>query len=103
MGIIAWLKRRRLEKRKENQARRLVEIRTSLQKLGRREPLMRPIIQPELARIRELKRQLKNVKSDEELRFWHSLFNMCAPLFKALLNTPQGNTKSGSRRGRAKR
>jgi len=103
MGIIAWLKRRRLEKRKEKQARRLVEIRTSLQKLGRREPMMRPVIQPELGRIRELKKQLKQVKSEEELRFWHSLFNMCAPAFGALLNISQENTKSGSRRGRARR
>ncbi len=103
MGIIAWLKRKRLEKRKEKQGRRLAEIRSGLQRLGRREPMMRPVVTPELGRIRELKKQLKRVKSEEELRFWHSLFEMCAPLFEALLNTPQGKTKSGSRRGHVRR
>jgi hypothetical protein len=103
MGIIVWLKRKRLERGKENQARRLAEIRSGLQKLRRREPLMRVVIEPELARIRELKKQLNRVKSEEELRFWRSLFEMCAPAFGALLNTPQGNTKGGKRRERVTR
>lgn len=86
MGIIAWLGKKRLERRKKRQARRLSEIRISLQKLRTREPRMRSMIESELGRIRELKKQLNQVKSEEKLRFWLSLFNMCIPLFEALLN-----------------
>jgi len=64
---------------------------------------MYSIIEPELVRLRELKRQLTKVKSEEELRFWLSLFNMCIPVFHALLNTPQANTKmKPSKRGSKK-
>ncbi len=94
MRIIAWLKQRRLERRKEGQTRRLSEIRTNLQKLKPRDLRMRSAIQSELTRIRELNKQLKKVKSEEELRFWNSLFNMCVPLFKALLSTSQAHPKT---------
>ena len=94
MGIIAWLRQRSLERRKKGYAGRLSEIRTSLQKLKTRDPRMRFSIQSELERIRELKKQLNKVKSEEELRFWHSLFNMCIPSIKALLSASQTNTKT---------
>ena len=55
---------------------------------------MRSMIEPELVRIRELKKQLNKVKSEEKLRFWLSLFNMCVPVFDALLNTSQAHTKT---------
>jgi len=103
MGIIAWFRKRRLRRRKKSQALRLSEIRTSLQKIERRQPRMHSIIEPELARLRELKRQLTKVKSEEELRFWLSLFNMCIPVFNALLNTSQAHTKmKTSKRGSKK-
>ncbi len=86
MGIIAWLGKKRLDRRKKSQARRLSEIRISLQKLRTREPRMRSMIESELGRIRELKKQLNKVKNEKGLQFWLSLFNMCLPLFKALLN-----------------
>ena len=64
---------------------------------------MRSMIEPELVRIRELKKQLNKVKSEEELRFWLSLFNMCVPVFDALLNTSQAHTKmKTSKRGSKK-
>jgi len=94
MGIVAWFRKRRLQRRKRNQALRLSEIRTSLQRIKRRQPRMRSMIEPELTRIRELKKQLTKVKSEEELRFWLSLFNMCVPVFDALLNTSQAHTKT---------
>ncbi len=94
MGITAWLRQKRLERKKKGQARRLAEVRISLQKLRTREPLMRPMIQPELARISELGKQLNKVKSEEELRFWRSLFKMCVPLFKALLSASPADTKT---------
>ena len=94
MGIISWLRRRRLERRKENEAHRLFKIRTSLRKLKTTDPRMRFAIQSELARIRELKKQLKKVKSEEELRFWYSLFNMCVPSFKALLSFSRPHTQT---------
>ena len=93
MRIIVWLRQRRLERRKRGQARRLSEIRTSLQKFKPQDIRIRFAIQSQLARIRELKKQLNKVKSEEELRFWHSLFNMCAPSFKALLSASPTNTK----------
>jgi len=52
------------------------------------------MVEPELIRIRELKRQLTKVKSEEELQFWFSLFKMCLPVFDALLNTSQAHTKT---------
>ena len=55
---------------------------------------MRSMIEPELGRIRELKKQLNKVKSGEELRFWLSLFNMCMPVFETLLDTSQLHTKT---------
>ena len=61
---------------------------------------MRSIIEPELARIRELKRQLTKVKSEEELHSWFSLFKMCVPVFDTLLNTSWAQTKTKtSKRG----
>lgn len=94
MGIVAWFRKRRLHRRKRNQALRLSEIRTSLQRIKRRQPRMHSMIEPELTRIRELKKQLTKVKSEEELRFWLSLFNMCVPVFDALLNTSPAHTKT---------
>ena len=99
MIIIAWFRKRRLQRRKKSQALRLSEIRTNLQKLRTREPRMRSMIQSELVRIRELKKQLNKVKSEEGLQFWLSLFNMCIPLFEALLNASPTYTQ----RGRLKR
>ena len=94
MGIIAWLRKRRLQRRKKSQARRLSEVRTGLQKIKRRQPQMRSMIEPELGRIRELKKQLNKVKSEEGLHFWLSLFNMCMPVFDALLNASPAHTKT---------
>jgi len=94
MRIIAWLRHRRLERRKRSQAHRLSEIRTSLQKLKTRDIRIHFAIQSQLIRIRELKKQLSKVKSEEELRSWHSLFKMCAPSFKALLGASHINTKT---------
>ena len=94
MGIIAWFRKKRLERQKKSQALRLSEIQTSLQKIKRRQPQMRSMVEPELMRIRELKKQLTRVKSKEELRFWLSLFNMCVPVFDVLLNTSQAHTKT---------
>ena len=93
---------RRLQRRKKSQALRLSEIRTGLQEIKRRQPRMRPMIEPELGRIRELKKQLTKVKSEEELRFWLSLFNMCVPVFDALLNTSQAHTKARKPKKRRK-
>ena len=44
------------------------------------------MIEPELERIRELRKQLNKVKNEEKLRFWLSLFDMCLPVFDALLS-----------------
>jgi len=61
------------------------------------------MIQPELMRIQELKKQLTKVKSKEELRFWLSLFNMCIPVFNVILNNSQAHTKTKtSKRGSKK-
>ncbi len=97
MGIIAWLKQENLKRRKESQARRLSEIQASLRKLKTRDLRMHSAIQSQLVRISELKRQLKKVKSDKELRFWQSLFNMCMPSFKALLSASPANSKTSKK------
>ena len=94
MGIIAWFRKGRLQRRKKSQALRLSEIRTDLQRIKRREPRIRSMIEPELVRLRELKKQLTKVKSEDELRFWLPLFKMCVPVFDALLNTSQAHTKT---------
>ncbi|MFC2047294.1 hypothetical protein ACFLTK_03370 [Chloroflexota bacterium] len=92
MRIMVWLRQKRLGRRKNGHTRRLSEIRTSLQKLKPREPKMRLVIQSEMMRIRELRKELNKVKSEEELRFWYSLFSMCVPSFKALIGTSQART-----------
>ena len=94
MDIIAWFRNRRLKRRKKSQALRLSEIRTSLLKIKRRQPQMSSMIEPELIRIRELNRQLTKVKSEDELRYWLSLFKMCVPVFNVLLNTLQMDIKT---------
>ena len=94
MRIIVWLRQRRLERRKKSQAHRLSEIRTSFQQIRTRDIRVRFEIKSQLVRIRELKKQLNKVKSEEELRFWRSLFNMCAPSFRALLSASQTNTQA---------
>jgi len=55
---------------------------------------MRSIVQPELLRIRELEKMLNKVKSEEKLRFWRSLFNMCVPVFEVLLDASSAQTKT---------
>ena len=94
MGIIAWLRKRRLEKRKREQAQRLSEIRTGLKKFKPRDIRMRFAIEAQLVRVGELRKQLNKVKSEKELRFWHSLFDMCAPSFRALLSASPTSTKT---------
>jgi len=94
MGIISWLKKKRLESRKKGQAQRLSEIRASLKKIKTHDYRMRYEIKSQLERIRELKKQLKQVKGQEELKYWYSLLNMCAPSFKALLNASPAQTKT---------
>ncbi len=103
MGIIAWFRKGRLQRQKKSQALRLSEIRTSLHRIKRREPRIHSMIEPELVRLRELKRQLTKVKSEEELRFWISLFNMCVPVFNAILNNSQAHTKTKTSKRRSKK
>jgi len=94
MGIIAWFRKRRLQRQKKSQALRLSEIRVGLQKIKRRQPQMRSMIDPELTRIRELRRQLTKVKTEDELQSWLSLFKMCVPVFNVLLNNPQMHSET---------
>jgi hypothetical protein len=89
-----WLRQKRLERRKKIQARRLSEIQTGLQNFRARDIRVRFEVKSQLIRIRELKKQLNKVKSEEELRFWRSLFNMCVPSFKALLSASQKTTQT---------
>ena len=93
MRILAWLRQRGLERRKKEHACRLAEIRTSLRKIKTREPRTRYAIKLQLVRIQELNKQLKRVKTGDELKFWYSLFTMCIPSFKALIGTPRTETK----------
>ena len=95
MGLIAWLRQKNLERRKKAPTIRLLEIRTSLLHLKPQGFKMRSAIQSELMRIRELNKQLKKVKSEKELRYWHSLFSMCLPTLNALLGVSLGDTKKG--------
>ncbi len=92
-----------MQRRKKGQALRLSEIRTGLQQIKRREPRMRSMIEPELMRIRELKKQLNKVKSEDELRFWLSLFTMCVPVFDTLLNNSQAHPKTRKPKKRTKK
>ena len=87
MGIIAWLRQKKLERRKKALTLRLSEIRTNLRHIRPQGYKMRSVIQSELIRIRELNKQLRKVKSKKELQYWHSLFSMCLPTLNALLGT----------------
>ncbi len=93
-GIIAWLRQKKLERRKKAIVLRLLEIRTSLRHLKPHGFKMRSAIQSELIRIRELNKQLKKVKNEKELQYWHSLFSMCLPTLNALLGTSLVHTKT---------
>ncbi len=85
MGIIAWLRRKWLDRQIRHRTQRLSEIRSGLQALRRRGPEMRAMVEPEQARVRELAKQLKKVKTRDELRRWNSLLEMCLPGLQAPL------------------
>jgi hypothetical protein len=98
-----------LERQKSRQAIVLSAARTDLRRLRSRAPEMRSVIEPELARLRELSRRLRKVKSGEEMRQWRALFEMCLPGFRAPLRVAEQLGKIGrpakahGRRGRARR
>ncbi len=103
MGIIAWLKKKGVERRKKDYAHRLAEIQAGLQRLKTRDPRIRYALESQRARIRELRKQLHRVKSLEELRSWQSLFTMCLPSFKALTVTAPPQTGKGSAKKRVRK
>ena len=98
MGIIKWLGQKYLQSQKEKQARKLAEVRKGLRKLQSGSPQLRSMVQPELTRIDELKKQLRKVRSREDLRRWHSLYEMCIPAFEAALNLLKPLPRTGKRR-----
>jgi len=103
MGIIQWLKHKRLEKQVKARTLYLSEIRSKLQKLRTRRPQLRSMVQPELARLTELAKQLRKVKSHEELSLWHSRFNMCLPTLKVVLDIAQELPQTRKKSGRDKK
>jgi len=106
MGIIEWLGQRYLQNQKEKQARKLAEVRKALRKLRSGSPQLRSMVQPELTRVDELNKQLRKVRSREDLRRWHSLYNMCLPAFEVALNlatTNPGARRKARKRGKGRR
>lgn len=97
MRIGSWIIQRHLQIQKEKQDRKLDEVRKGLRKVQTRSPQLRSMVQPELERIRQLSRQLKKVKSREDLRRWRSLYKMCLPAFEATLNLAPQRTVTGKR------
>jgi hypothetical protein len=98
MKIGNWIIRKHLQIQKEKQDRKLDEVRKGLRKTQSRSPQLRSMVQPEMERVRQLSRQLKKVRSREDLRRWRGLYEMCLPAFKAAINlTPQKIDKSKRR------
>ena len=105
MRIIKWLEQKYLQGRKERQARKLAEVRKGLRKLQSGSPQLRSMVQPELARVDELKKSLRKVRSMEDLRRWRSLYEMCLPAFEAALNLLKPRPRTGKQptKGRVKK
>ena len=95
MGIGNWIIQKHLQIQKEKQGRKLDELRKGLRKTQSRSPQLRSMVQPELERVRQLSRQLKKVRSREDLKRWRGLYAMCLPAFTAAINlTPPKADKS---------
>jgi Xaa-Pro aminopeptidase len=103
MGIISFVERKYLQGQKERQARKLAEIRKGLRKMQSSSPQLRSIAKPELTRVDELLRQLRKVRSREDLRQWRSLYEMCSPAFEAALNLSRPRPGTGKRRTKSSR
>ena len=102
MGIANWIVQKHLQIQKEKQDRKLDEVRKDLRRVQTRSPQMRSTVQPELERVRQLSRQLKKVRSREDLKRWRALYAMCQPAFEAALNMAQPRTKTGQRRAKGR-
>ncbi len=103
MRIIQWLMRRRLERQKKARTRRLSEIRSRLRRLRPQGPQLSSMVQLELTRLAELAKQLRKVKSREELRLWSSRFDMCLPTLRVVLDIAQELPVPGKQRRRGSR
>ena len=101
MKISSWIIEKHLQIQKEKQTRKLDEVRKGLRRVQSRSPQLRSMVQPELERVRQLARQLKKVRSREDLRSWHGLYKMCLPAFEATLNLSQPRPGTGKRRSKS--
>jgi hypothetical protein len=101
MGIIGFLEQKYLKGQKERQARKLTEVRKGLRKMQSGSPPLRSIAKPELARVDELRRQLRKVRSREDLRQWRSLYEMCQPAFEVALSLSRPRPGTIKRRAKS--
>ena len=98
MGVIKFLERKYLQGQKERQARKLAQVRKGLRKLQTGSPQLRSVAKLELTRVDELRKQLRKVKSREDLQRWRSLYEMCRPAFEAALNLSRPHSRTGKKR-----
>jgi hypothetical protein len=104
MQIGNWIIQRYLQIQKKKQDRKLNEIRAGLRRVQSASPQLSAMVRPELERVRQLSRQLRKVRSREDLKRWRSLYEMCQPAFEATLNVAPARKTTGKRRkkGRGK-
>ena len=98
MGIIGFVEQKYLQGQKERQGRKLTEVRKGLRKLQTGSPQQRSMAKLELTRVDELRKQLRRVRSREDLRRWRSLYDMCRPAFEVALNLSRPRKRTGKKR-----
>ena len=100
MRIVGWFSRKLVAREVRRQSASLSDLRAALKRLKARSPQMTPLVAPEMARARELARQLRKVKTRQEMQQWRSLLNMCLPALQALLGTAPAPARRTSRQSR---
>jgi hypothetical protein len=79
MGVLGWIRQRLLARKVRREAEVLSEMQASLRRLRAGSPQLRPLVEQELGRARELVKLLRRVKTEAELERWHALLAMCQP------------------------
>ena len=87
MGVLGWIRRRRLARNVREQAEGLSEMQAALRRLRTRSPQLRPMVEQELGRTRELAKLLRKVRTRAELERWHALLAMCLPTLRPLVDS----------------
>ncbi|UCB43411.1 MAG: hypothetical protein JSV77_01820 [Dehalococcoidales bacterium] len=103
MGLIKFVEKKYLQGHKERQMRKLDVVRKGLRRMQTGSPQLRSMAKLELERINQLSKQLRKVKSREDMKRWRSLYEMCRPAFEAALNLSKPRPRAKKPRTKSSR